>query len=297
MSRLQTEGDGAGAVATTDETITVGVESPDEEYDIDLLYEDAFARRKKSPYISCIFWGPNETGKTFTATTFPGNIDYLDLDGGLDANLKYLEDKDGNPLKKITRWRCISLRDDKEMLENPDKYEGFKVDPMYTLRNFDIAVTKLQNKEGGTVVVDTMTAYNDWLKMLFESRIPLSKNAEGKEYRDQFDWKYVNQKWLWTWEKLKNIKANLVVVAKSKAIYQGRDITDQIEPDLRPNTGFQTSVIAEFKKQKGKKDDKPITIRTASFSKFRGNALGSTYAIDNLTYDKIIEILKEEEQI
>ncbi len=261
-------------------------------YDIDTLFEDAHAQQEKNPYISCIFWGPPEGGKTFTGLSFPGPIHYIDLDGGLDLNLKYYKDKD------IQRIRCISLEDDKENLADPKNYDGFKVDPINSLRNFDVACTVLQQKKGGTVMVDTMTAYNEWLKALMTARIPKHINAEGKEYVDQFDWKYVNQKWLWSWEKLKNIQANLVVTAKSKPVYQGREITDNIEADLRPNTGFQTAINVEFTKDVSQASDgKVTTVRKAKFNKFRGNKLGSTYAVENLTYDKIMSILIDEKQV
>lgn len=266
-------------------------------YDIDSLFEDAFAQQEKNPYISCIFWGPPDGGKTYTSLTFPGPIAYVDLDGGLDHNLKYHKDASGNPLKEIKRIRCISLEDDKENLEVREKYLPFKVDPINTLRNFDIACSVLQKKKGGTVIVDTMTAYNEWLKELMEARIPKHHTPEGVEYVDQFDWKYVNQKWLWSWEKLKNIQANLVVVAKSKPVYQKREVTSEIEPDLRPNTGFQTSIIVEFSKDVSQEGDKVSVVRKAKFSKFRGNKLGSTYSVEDLTYDKIVKILEEEKQI
>lgn len=271
-------------------------ETEKESYDIDTLFEDAFECKQKDPYVSCIFWGVPESGKTFSALTFPGPIDFIDLDGGLDANLKYLKDKEGNPTKEVRRFRCVSLEDDKENLDDPEKYDGFKVDPLNTLRNFDKACTVLQQKEGGTIVVDTMTAYNDWLKMLFESRIPKDVTPDGKEYVDQYKWKYVNQKWLWTWEKLKNVKCNLVVIAKSKDQYQKRELTGNIEPDLRANTGFQTSIKVEFTKEITQTPDNKVTVkRIAKFDKFRGNKFGTLRAVEDLTYDKIMAILKEEE--
>ncbi len=270
--------------------IKIDVTETKPEYDIDTLFSDAHEQQEKNPYISIILWGPPEAGKTYTALTFPGPIHYIDLDGGLDPNLKYFKDKE------IKRIRCISLEDDKDNLSG-ETYDGFKVDPINTLKNFDVALTVLQQVRSGTVVVDTMTAYNDWLKMLMEARIPKHTTPEGKEYVDQFDWKYVNQKWLWSWEKLKNIQANLVVIAKSKPVYQNREITDQREADLRPNTEFQTSIVVEHIKEISQEGTKIVTTRKGKFSKFRGNKFGSTYTEVDLTYDRIMAILKEEGQV
>lgn len=262
-----------------------------ENYDIDELFKDSHAAQEKSPYLSCILWGPEETGKTYTALTFPGPIYYLDLDGGLGPNLKYFKDK------QIRHVRMISLLDNSDTLAVDDpNYDPFKVDPINTCRNFDVAVSVAQKIKGGTVVVDTISAYNEWLKDLMNVHIP-KHVKEGVEYVDQFDWKYVNNKWLWAWEKLKNIEANLVVIAKAKNVYQGRDMTDELEPDLRPNTGYQTSIRIEMKKKAKTVDGKQSFVRTANFNKFRGTKLGSTYSVEDVTYDKILEILKNEDKV
>ena len=272
----------------------VKVEEKVAEYDIDTLFTDAFEHNKSNPYISVILWGPEEVGKTYTALTFPGPIHYLDFDGGIAENLKYFKNADGTAKKEIRRIRCVSMQDDSENLVDPESYDGFKVDPYHTLRNLDIALSTLQSKKGGTVVVDTMSHVNEWLKNLMESRIPKDVK-DGKEYRNQFDWKYVNNKWLWIWEKLKNIDANLVVIARSKPVYQGREITSEVEPDLRPNTGYQTSIRIAMNKDIVVKDGKTVVSRVATFDKFRGNKFAHSYSEKDITYDRIMEILKEED--
>ena len=262
-----------------------------EAYDIDQLFQDSHAAQQKSPYLSCILWGPEETGKTFTALTFPGPIYYLDLDGGLMPNLKYFPDK------KIKHVRMISLLDNSDTLAVDDpNYDPFKVDPINTCRNFDVAVSVAQKLKGGTIIVDTISAYNEWLKDLMNVHIP-KHVKEGVEYVDQFDWKYVNNKWLWAWEKLKNIEANLVVIAKAKNVYQGRDMTQELEPDLRPNTGYQTSIRIEMKKKAITLDGKQSFVRTANFNKFRGTKLSAAHSVQDVTYDKIMEILKAEDKV
>ena len=262
-------------------------------YDIDTLFEDAHAAHEKNPYISCILWGNEETGKTYTACTFPGPLYYLDLDGGLTPNLKYFTEK------KIKRVRMISLLDNTDTLAVDDPaYDPFKVDPINTCRNFDVAVSVAQKIQGGTIIVDTISAYNEWLKDLMNVHVPKHPGKDGgADYVDQFDWKYVNNKWLWAWEKLKNIQANLVVVAKSKNVYQGRTMTDELEPDLRPNTGYQTSIRIEMKKVPKTIDGKQAFVREGQFNKFRGTKLSSNYKIEDVTYDKIMDILKQEEQV
>ena len=268
-----------------------------EEYDIDTLLKNAFEQQEKNPYIKCILWGPTGCGKTYCSMTFPEPVRVIDLDGGLLINLKYFKDKSGNPTKSIQRIQCLSHLDDVAPLKEGEQYDWKKVDPINSLRNFDVALSTLQKVEGGTVVIDTMTAYNDWLKMEMEARGPKKVNDKGVEYIDQIDWKFVNQKWAWAWEKLKNIKANLVIIAREKPVYQGREITDQVEADLRVNSDYNADVVIKFEKKIEQVGTTIETKRFASFGKFRGNKLGSTYIEENLGYERIMEILKTEEQV
>ena len=262
-----------------------------ENYDIDSLFVDSHAQQQKSPYLSCILWGPEETGKTYTACSFPGPIYYLDLDGGLGPNLKYFKDK------QIRHVRMISLLDNSDTLTVDDpNYDPFKVDPINTCRNLDVAISVAQKIKGGTIVVDTISAYNEWLKDLMNVHIP-KHVRDGEEYVDQFDWKYVNNKWLWFWEKAKNIEANLVVIAKAKNVYEGRKMTNVLEPDLRPNTGYQTSIRIEMKKVPKTVDGKQSFVRVGEFNKFRGTKLSIAHQIEDVTYDKILDILKKEDQV
>lgn len=262
-------------------------------YDIDTLFKDAFESNSKNNNISVTAWGKIEVGKTYLACTFPNPICYLDLDGGLDPNLHYFDPT----TTQIKRFRCVSFEDDKKNLEAGDDYDGFKVDPLQTLRNFDTAITTLQSLQSGTVVVDTMSGYNDWLKALMESRIPLSVK-DGVEYRNQFDWKYVNQKWLWTFEKLKNINANLLILARAKPIYQNREVTGVFEADMRPFSEYQTSISVEMERLPVTSTDGLVTYkRMSKFNKFRGNPLAKTYTIEDLTYDKLKAILVEEKVV
>ena len=266
-------------------------------YDIDTLFADAFEQKSKDPYISCIFWGPPESGKSYGAMTFPGPLIILDLDGGIRANLKYYKDKDGNPTKKIKRIRCVSLKDDAVQPDDVE-YDWKKVDPINTLRNFDVALSELQPFTGGTVIIDTMSAYNNWLRMEMEARGPKKISDKGVEYIDQIDWKFVNQKWIWAWEKLKNIDANIVVVGQEKPVYQGREITDRVEPDLRTKPEYNVDIMAKFVKEVKQDPSGVVTVkRIAEFSKFRGNKFGCTHNIEDCTYDKIMEMLRSEKMV
>ena len=275
---------------STSET-TKDLDGKEEAYNIDELFEkvDVNEYKENVKNLSVILWGQPETGKTYMSLTFPKPIWFFDLDNGVEANLKYLDEKD-----EIHRIHCVTM-DEKVEDVMKDNYNAFAINPIKSLQKFDAAIAKLiESVHGGTVVVDTMSDVNEWLKLYLEAAIPKSTSAKGVEYRNQFDWKYVNQKWLWLWQKLKAIDANLVVIAKSKPVYQDGDLTGDFEPDLRQGSAYQASVIIECINEISTENGSVTKTRYAKFDKFRGSKFAHKYKEKDLTYKRIVEIIKSE---
>ena len=263
----------------------------EEEYDIDSLFEKVNVNEYKENVknLSVILWGEEGTGKTYMSLTFPKPIWFFDLDNGVEANLKYLKDDD-----EIHRINCVTIDEKVEDIMK-EGYNAFAINPVKSLQKFDAAIAKLiDNVHGGTVVVDTMSDVNEWLKLYLDAAVPKSTSAKGNEFRNQFDWKYVNQKWLWLWQKLKAIDANLVVIAKSKGVYVDNELTDEVQPDLRPNSGYQASIIIKCSNELKNENGELTKTRYAEFDKFRGSKFAHKYKEKDLTYKRIVEILKEE---
>jgi len=263
--------------------------TPKLSYNIDELFSDARSQAK-SKNLSCLLYGPPEAGKTFLALMFPGPLYVLDLDSGVGPNLKYVSSE-----KSVKKIDCISIDDDQENIDSVD-YDPFRVRPMNTLKKIDHAITVLQQIHGGTVIVDTITHVDQWLSALLNTEIPKQINEKGKEFTPIFDWKYVNSKYNWLMEKLKNIDANLVLIARSKPIYINGKPTDQEEMDARRGTDYHVSIAIHMTKEVSQgSDGKVITKRISKFSKFRGNKLAKEYQEEDLTYDRIMEILNAPE--
>ena len=245
--------------------------------------------------LSFLVWGDAEVGKTVFSLGCPGPIRYINLDAGLQPNIRF-KSKD----TKLQEFKCIDYEDDRSNLTDIDNYDCFKVMPKGSLRNFDRAIISLlENCHGGTVVIDTMSTINDWLKALMASVIPKSKTKDGVEYVNMFDWKYVNSKWSWILEKLKSIDATLVILSRATQVYDGSDpVPGQFEPDMRKGWQYQTSVIIEMTKKEVQDPttNKWTTVRTGKFNKFRGADFDSKeeYVINDISYDKVLDVLKKE---
>ena len=251
-------------------------------YEIDKLFQNAREFHKNN-YLSVLLWGPTEAGKTYCALTFPGPIFYIDLDAGLGPNMKYVPDD-----KVVNRVDCLDMMDDQGNIE-ADDYKVFKVNPKQTLRKFDHILTVLGQIHGGTVVVDTVTSIDEWLQDMLDIEKPV---APGEKGRPIFDWKYVNNKYNWLMEKLKHVDANLVLISRSKSVYVNYKPTEAQQYDTRAGTEYHVSISVEFEKRVTQDTDGKVNVkRIAKFSKFRGQSLAKRYEVEDITYDKIKEIL------
>lgn len=258
-------------------------------YDIDTLFTDSHAK-KSGTNLSTIIWSKTGVGKTYLACDFPGPIRVINLDYGLQENMKYYEDKE------ITDMKPTAFADT-QITENSD-YKWDKINPIHSLKKFEAGLGELiRTQHGGTVVIDSMTTVNEWLKMLLDFKTDqMGHQTDGK--MPIFDWKWVNQKWKWLWQLIKTIDANIVVLFRAKDVYENFKKTGEIEPDYRDGTNFEVSV--EIKLVKDVTQDgagKVTATRIASFSKFRGVKLSENYKVEDLTYAKLIEILKKEDKI
>ncbi len=260
-------------------------QEPKLKYDIDTLFKDSHAA-SSGKNISCIIDGPSEIGKTFLAMDFPGPLKIINLDYGLTENLKYYLDKE------ITDMKCTSFVDAEVKLND---YKWDKVNPINSLKMVEAGLASLlKDMHGGTVIIDTMTTVNDWLKMLLDYKTDTEdRQTDGKIAI--FDWKWVNMQWKWIWQLIKSIDANVVVLVRTKKIYKDFKETGKFEPDYRDGTKYEVSIEIElFEDIKQGADGKVTVKRMAKFNKFRGVNLRKDYLVENLSYAKLMEILKDE---
>lgn len=257
-------------------------------YNIDALFSDSH-KAKSGQNILCSIWSKTEVGKTYLALDFPGPIKMVNLDYGLIENLKFYPDKE------ITDMKCTSFLDAKI---KEDDYKWDKVNPINSLKLFEAGLaTLIENVHEGTVIIDSMTTINDWLKALLDYKTEaIGHQKDGKI--PIFDWKWVTQKWKWLWQLIKTIDANVVVLFRAMDEYENFKKTGVSIPDYRDGTKYEVSV--EIKLEKEVTQDgtgKVQSRRIASFNKFRGVNLSENYKVEDLTYEKLMEILSKEGKV
>ncbi len=263
-------------------------QEPKLKYDIDTLFKDSHAA-KTGTNISCIIYGPTEIGKTYLALDFPGPIKMINLDYGLTENLKYYPDKE------ITDMKCTSFVD-AEIKE--DDYKWDKVNPINSLKMVEAGLgALLRDMHGGTVIIDSMTTVNEWLKLLLDYKTDVEeRQTDGKIAI--FDWKWVNQKWKWIWQLIKSIDANVVILVRTKDVYENfKKIPNKVEADYRDGTKFEVSIEMEMFADVDQVNGKVTSKRMTKFNKFRGVKLRKDYLVEDISYDKLIEILKSEGKV
>lgn len=256
------------------------------EYDIDTLFADSRAKKTGSNLVLGVFGEP-EAGKTYFSLGFPGPIKFINLDYGLIDNLKYYPDTEISDMKP-TSFLDAEIVDD-------NSYKWDKANPINSIKKFEAGLAALvKTQHGGTVVIDTMTTINEWLKLLLDYKTD-STNTQTDGKIAMFDWKWVNQKWKWLWQLIKTIDSNVVVIFRSKEVYENFKKTGVFEPDYRDGTKYEVSVeIQMLKEVTQSADGKVVTKRFSKFSKFRGVKLSQNHKVEDLTYAKLIKILQDE---
>lgn len=259
-----------------------------EVYDIDQMFKNSRSQQVGSNLVVGV-GGDTETGKTYLALDFPGPIRVINLDYGLRENLGYYKDKE------VTDFKPTSFVTPEMDIEN---YKWDKANPEQSLKKVEAALTALiDTQHGGTVIIDSMTTINDWLKLMLDYKT----DKEGKQTDGKiaiFDWKYVNQKWKWLWQLIKSIDANVVCIYRTKDVYENFKKTGEEEFDYRDGTKYEVSIEIHLTKEVDTDSDgKPVVKRFATFNKFRGVKLSKQYRIENLTHSRLVEILKDEGKI
>ncbi len=254
-------------------------------YDIDTLFKDSHAAQSGTN-ISCTIIGPTNIGKTYMAMGFPGPLKIINLDYGITENMKFYPDKE------ITDQKCTSFVD-AEIKQ--DDYKWDKVNPINSLKLVEAGLgALLREMHGGTVIIDSMTTINEWLKLLLDYKTAVEdRQTDGKIAI--FDWKWVNQKWKWIWQLLKSIDANVVVLVRTKDVYENfKKVPNKVEADYRDGTKYEVSIEMEMYEDVDQVNGKVTSKRMTKFNKFRGVKMSKDYAVEDLNYEKLMEILKAE---
>lgn len=194
-----------------------------------------------------LIWGDFGTGKTWDACSFPGPINILSTEFGVAPVVAQTGRKD------IFRFECTD-----PFTEKPHKASGdiddepFATDPVDSLNRVEEGIEHLWQEYksgrliGGTVVVDSISDIWAWLANWLDyiAKKQQSKST-GKDYMMRTEWQKANAKYKWILMRLLALPCNLVMTARSSAVYDGTgNITAANKPKAQGETSYYVDVVA-----------------------------------------------------
>jgi len=199
--------------------------------------------------IKILYWGEFGTGKTFDACTFPGPIHIISTEFGVAPIVAQTGRDD------IFRLECTDPFTEKPVKANGDlDDEPFATDPVDSLNKVEEATEWLHQQykngsvKGGTVIVDSISDIWAWLANWLDyiAKKAVSKGS-GKEYMMRTEWQKANAKYKWILMRLLALPCNLVMTARSAAVYDGTgNITAQNKPKAQGETSYYVDVVAHL---------------------------------------------------
>ena len=196
-----------------------------------------------------LYWGEFGTGKTFDACTYPGPIHIISTEFGTAPIVAQTGRDD------IYRLECTD-----PFTEKPVKASGeiddepFATDPVDSLNKVEEATEWLYQQykngtlKGGTVIVDSVSDIWAWLANWLDyiAKKQQSK-ASGKEYMMRTEWQKANAKYKWILMRLLALPCNLVLTARSAAVYDGTgNVTANSKPKAQGETSYYVDVVAHL---------------------------------------------------
>jgi len=258
-------------------------------YSIDELFKDA-STIADNKGIQCMLWGASGVGKTYAALTFPDPIYVIDTDGGVTSNLRYFKDK------KIKLFECFEAVTDAPVnAKGEEMDEPFDVDPLISLEKFDMVTKSLIKGDitSGTVVIDTITDIWSWIGTWLNHKSQKLTAKSGTEYMSRFAWGDANNRYDWIMKRLKQLNCNLVLLARSKAIYDDKgNLTAGSKPDAQKRTEYYMDYFIELKKKYSTNAGLTKFERTATITKSRGLDLTDPIMKD-FNYTKLNELIQK----
>ena len=260
------------------------------------MQEPKFRKRASKPGLFVLLFGDTNSGKTYTASTFPGPIYYIDTeDRAEDTIERYFPDKDVHIFEDVTDFNfgegTTNVRDPHKTIEN-------------ITRNIVWYASKVKKGEikEGTFVLES--ASDVWRDVITWAVYEVSKyrDKQGNKRADpltesfnqQFDWKIPNKRYLDIIGSLRHLLkygVNVVVTAREDQIPKHvadmkQEVTLKDKLRAQKDTPFYADCIFNMKKI-----EKNGVIKYMAKVEKLGIEPTSTRYVDSLTYEKIRGLL------
>lgn len=230
--------------------------------------------------LKMLIYGKPETGKTYTALSFPEPIYVLSTEFGVKKLRHHF------PQKDIRLLEC-----NVPFTEKPKDRKGnivdtpFNTDPETSLKKIEDASFALENIRGGTVIIDSASDIWGWLSLYLGNvgERSVSKKT-GEEFIKGTEWAKINEAFRVLINRFNSLPCHLVITARQKEDLDGNvtfkaskdvdhfvDVTVHMEKIPRPIPG---------------QEGKYTYVRMATIEKCRYQSLNNLQ-IQDLTFEKL----------
>lgn len=221
--------------------------------------------------------GPPEVGKTHFALTFPEPVYILDTEFG--ARPLAIKDEFSDKEIHIAEIPVLNKKEEPDAIASLDRLES--------------AIKKVDDSQGGTIIIDSITDVWKWIQTWLEQRQDVKTNNLGEPYR--FEWGKANDKYrnLWLLAQLKDM--HMVVTGQVKDVYDSSgNKSGETEARWQNQTPHWVDVyLKAWKTKKKASDSGDIEVDyKARFEKCRFER-SFDRKLDDVTFDSLKSVLEE----
>lgn len=224
--------------------------------------------------LKAALWGPPETGKSYTAQTFPEPIYVVDTElAAAKIAYEHFSNRDINI--------CEVLVVDPT---SPDD----KPDPVKSLTNMEQAIISLKHIKKGTIVIDAITDYWSWMGAYVELKAKRFYKKSGAIMRTE--WGIANERYKYFIMRLLAMPVNVVLTAQAKRPYDkgGKEL-----PTWVPKWQYQTPHWCDVVVNMIKQDVSPTQINYVGMITKCRYKRAYNAMIEDITYNKLVAKLSE----
>lgn len=236
--------------------------------------------------LKVLIYGKPETGKTFTALSFPEPLHVISTEFGVKKLRHHFPDKDIKLLECNVPFAAKPTDRKGNIIDTP-----FNTDPETSLKKIEAASFALEKVKGGTIIIDSASDIWSWLSLYLGNvgERSVSKKT-GEEFIKGTEWAKINEAFRILINRFNSLPCHLVITARQKEDMDG-NVTFKASKDV--DHFVDLSIHMEKLPRPIPGQEGQFTyIRQATIVKCRYQSMNNL-KIQDLTFDKLKEKITE----
>lgn len=229
--------------------------------------------------LKLVLYGKPETGKSYTAMSFPEPIYAIGTEYGIKKLRHHFPDKDIKLMECSVPYAEKPTDRKGNVIDTP-----FNVDPETSLKQIEAATFALEKIKGGTIILDSVSDVWAWMTLYLGNtgERGVSKKT-GEEYIKGSEWSKINEAFRVLVNRLNSLPCHMVLTAREKeyegeiGIKAGKDIEHFVDLSIH---------MEKLPKPIPGQEGKYTYVRQATIEKCRYQSVNNLQ-IQDLTFDKL----------